>query len=97
MDMFVARGSLLAVIGIGYLIYLAVAIGDSKATQFPWELFGFAKYIIPAILVTSILLPLVTPVRKALETFAENATIFLYLLLPLSAVGLLVVVANNLF
>jgi len=97
MDMFVARGSLLSLFGVGYLIYLAIAIGDSKATQFPWELFGFAKYIVPVIVVASILMPLVTPIRKALETFAENATIFLYLLLPLSAVGLIVVVANNLF
>lgn len=97
MDMFVARGSLFALFGIGYLIYLAVAIGESKATQFPKDLFDWAPYIGLVILVFSILLPLVVPVRKALETFAENATIFLYILIPLSAAGFLVVAANNLF
>jgi hypothetical protein len=97
MDMFVARSSLLALFGIGYLIYLAIAIGESKATQFPRELFGWVPYIALAILVFSIVLPLSPPVRKVLETFAENATIFLYILVPLSVVGFLVVVANNLF
>ena len=97
MDMFVARGSLFALFGIGYLIYLVIAIGESKATQFPWELFGWFPYIALAVLFFSILLPWITSVRKVLETFAENATIFLYILVPLSVVGFLVVVANNLF
>ena len=90
MDMFVARASLLALFGIGYLIYLAIAIGESKATQFPFDLFDRVPYIGLAILVFSIVLPLIAPVRKVLETFAENATI------PLSAVGVVVFVINNL-
>ena len=97
MDKFVARGSLLALFGVGYLIYLAVMIGESKATQFPFELFTWAPYIALAVLVASVSLPLISQVNKALETFAENATIFLYILLPLTAIGLLVVVFNNLF
>jgi hypothetical protein len=97
MNMFVARASLLALFGNGYLIYLAAAIGESKATQFPFDQFERAPFIILAILFFSILLPLITPVRKLLETFAENATVFLYILLPLSVIGLVVVVVNNLF
>jgi hypothetical protein len=94
-DTFVARGVLLAVFGIGYLIYLAIAIGESKATQFPWDLFGWAPYILPAVLIASVLLPLIAPLRRVIDAFAENATIFLYILVPLSAVGFLVVVVNN--
>ena len=95
MELFVARGSLLALFGIGYLMYIATSIGASKATQFPWDLFTWTPYIVVAILLLSIAMPLIAPIRKVLETFAENATIFLYILVPLSALGLLIVVLKN--
>ena len=97
MDRFVARGSLFAVLGLGYLIYLAVAVGRSKAFQFPAELFTLAPVVLLVLLAAALLLARVDTVRKATEDFADRAVIFLYILLPLSALGVIVFLVNNLF
>jgi hypothetical protein len=97
MDMFVARGALFAVLELGYLIYLAVAIGQSKAQQFPWEIINWAPVITVILFALSILLPGVLPIRKAVESFSDRAIIFLYILLPLSGLAALVCLVNNLF
>lgn len=96
LDLFVARGSLLSVLGLGYLIYLALAVGASKATQFPMGLFRWALLVFLAILALSIFLPRIETVRKVTEDFANRAVIFLYILLPLTGLGTLIFVINNL-
>lgn len=97
MDHFVARGSLFAVLGLGYLIYLAVAVGRSKAFQFPTELFVLAPLVLLVLLIAALLLARVDAVRRVTENFADRAVIFLYILLPLSALGIIVFLVNNLF
>lgn len=96
LDFFVARGSLLSVLGLGYLVYLALAVGASKATQFPMDLFRWAPLVFLAILALAIFLPRVQTIRKVTEDFANRAVIFLYILLPLTGLGTLVFVINNL-
>jgi len=96
-DLFVARGTLLAILGIGYLIYLALAVGQSKASQFPWEIFNWSPAIVVSILLLSIALAKVSFLRKAAEAFADRAIVFLYVLLPLSAAAVLVFVVDNIF
>ena len=96
LDFFVARGSLLSVLGLGYLVYLALAVGASKATQFPIDLFRWAPLVFLAILALAIFLPRIETVRKAAEEFANRAVIFLYILLPLTGLGTLIFVINNL-
>lgn len=97
MERFVARGSLFAVFGLGYLIYLALAVGASKAFQFPDQLFQYVPAILLALLVVAVLLASINVVRKVTEDFADRAVIFLYILMPLTAIGLLVFLFNNLF
>ena len=96
LDFFVACGSLLSVLGLGYLIYLALAVGASKATQFPIDLFRWAPLVFLAILALAIFLPRIETVRKVAEEFANRAVIFLYILLPLTGLGTLIFVINNL-
>ncbi len=97
MDRFVARGALFSVLGLGYLIYVALALGNSKAFQFPAGLFAWAPAVLFGLLVCALLLPWVDAVRRVAENFADRAVIFLYILMPLTALGLLVFLYNNLF
>jgi hypothetical protein len=97
LDFFVVRGSLLSIFGLGYLIYLALAVGASKATQFPIDLFRWAPLAFLVILALAIFLPRIETIRKGTEDFANRAVIFLYILLPLTGLGTLVFVINNLF
>jgi len=96
-DTFVARASLLSILGLGYLIYLAFIIGESKASQFPMDVFALVPLIGLLILGLSVFLPLISVVRSVLEDFADRAIVFLYLLVPLSALAGLVFLVNNLF
>jgi hypothetical protein len=95
-ESFIARGSLLSLLGIGYLMYLAFAVGQSKSMDFPWDVFAQAPAWAFGILSASVVLPLFAPIRSAVESFADRAVIFLYILAPLSAVGALIVLVNQL-
>jgi hypothetical protein len=96
LDFFVARGSLLSIFGLGYLIYLALAVGASKATQFPMDMFRWAPLVFLAILAFAIFLPHIEIIRRVTEDFANRAVIFLYILLPLTSLGTLIFIVNNL-
>jgi len=96
-EAFVAHASLLSILGVGYLIYLALIIGESKASQFPMDAFTLVPVVGLAILGLSVFLPLISVVCAALEDFADRAAVFLYLLVPLSAVAGVVFLVNNLF
>jgi hypothetical protein len=97
MEKFVARGSLLAVFGLGYLIYLAGAIGQSKSSQFPSELFRWTLLVFLVISLLAILLPFLKPVQKITDEFADRSTVFLYILLPMTTLGILIFLFINLF
>lgn len=96
-DAFVARASLLSILGVSYLIYLALIIGDSKASQFPMDVFTLVPVVGLVILMLSVFLPLISVLRAVLEDFADRAIVFLYLLVPLSALAGVVFLVNNLF
>ena len=95
--MFVARGSLLTGFSLGYLMYLAYAIGQSKLSQFPWHIFQWAPLIFPLIFLLAITLPYNRLIRKTAEDFADRAIILLYVWGLLSVLGLLLFLYNNLF
>ncbi len=97
MERFVARGSLFSIFSMGYLIYLALAVGESKAFQFPAKLFDRIPLMLAGLLLVALLLPFMDIIQKAAENFADRAVIFLYILMPLTAVGILVFLFNNLF
>lgn len=96
-EMFIARGSLLSGLGLGYLMYLAYAIGASKLSQFPWRIFQWSPLVYLAILFLAVVLPYSDRVRKVVENFADRAIIFLYILTPLTGIGLLFFIYKNLF
>jgi hypothetical protein len=97
MEKFVARGSLLAVFSLGYLIYLASAIGRSKSSQFPAELFQWTSLVFLMIVLLAILLPFLKPVQKVADEFADRSTVFLYIILPVTSLGILIFLFINLF
>lgn len=97
LERFTAHGSLLAVFGLGYLIYLASAIGQSKSSQFPSELFNLSPFVFLILFFLALLLPFIKPVQKIADGFAERAIIFLYILLPVTGLGILIFLFNNLF
>lgn len=97
MEKFVARGSLLAIFSLGYLIYLANAIGQSKSSQFPSELFQWLSLVFLIIFLAAILLPSLKPVQKVTEEFADRSTVFLYIILSLTGLGMLIFLFINLF
>jgi len=97
MDLFVARGSLFSMLGLGYLIYLALAVGQSKSSQFPEDLFKRFPFVALVLFLMAVLLPQFEIVKKLLEGFADRAVIFLYIFLPLTGIGLLLLIFNNLF
>ena len=96
MERFVAHGSLLAIFGLGYLIYLASAIGQSKSSQFPSELFSWTSFIFVIILFLAIVLPFLKPVERITDGFADRAVVFLYILLPMTGLGILIFLFDNL-
>ena len=93
---FVAQGVLLSILGVSYLMYLANIVGQSKANEFPWETFKLAPVLGGIILLLPLIVPRIPIVRNVLEDFADRATIFLYILVPLSALGGIVIIINNL-
>lgn len=94
---FIAFGSALSLLGVGYLMYLAWRVGASKANLFPWEIFSRSPLVLVAILLAAFFLSYLKPVKKFLEIFSDRALIFLYVFMPLSAIGFVVLLVNNLF
>ncbi len=94
-DRFVARGSMLAVSSLGYLMYVAYQF--QQRAVFPQAF--IARLTIP---VFFLILSLVFisgrwgVARKIMEELADRATVFLYLSIPISIVSLLTVIVRNL-
>jgi hypothetical protein len=88
---FVARGTVLAISTLGYMLFL----GDQLKHQgmFPALSLPGWVLILPlgGILALSYLAGRWSALRKAAQVLAENATIFLYILPPLSAIAVVVI------
>jgi hypothetical protein len=94
MEMFVARGSLLAAINLGLLIYFSISIGQSKLSDFPWRVFQWAPLELLLGFLMAIFLPYVKSIRKVVEDIADRAIVFLYILAPLTGFGILFFLYN---
>jgi hypothetical protein len=92
-----ACGALFAIFEISHLMVLTRAIGLSGTTEIPWRTLQQAPLIASAALLLSVVMPALTPIQKFVEAFADRSVIFLYILMPLSVLGLLIIVFNNLF
>ena len=93
-ESFVARGTALVVSGLGYMIYVAYQFKTKddypSLSLKPWSL----ALALAAILLIVALAGQIPLVRKVLEGFADRATVFLYLTIPLSIAALLVVLVR---
>ena len=93
-DVFVARGAALAVALLGYAIFLTYQFqlkSDYPSLPKPaWQL------ILPALAIPLVFyLPgKIKLLRKILEGLADRATIFLYVMLPVSILSVLVILAR---
>jgi hypothetical protein len=95
-DHFVARGTALGLLSLGYLMYLA-SLFQNKG-DFPRSF--ILRTSIPVFLAIVFIVYLSTRVgfvRKILEGIADRATIFLYMTVPVSIISIILVVLRNLF
>jgi len=93
-EAFVARGIALVLPGLSYMIYLAYQF-ESKI-DYPTEALNWAPVILVATLLLVFIVGRVAFLRKPLEFFADRATIFIYLTIPLSLLSVLVVIIRML-
>jgi hypothetical protein len=93
-DSFVARGTALAVSGVGYMMYIDYQFKTKDdypdLVLKPWSL----AVALVAVLLIAVLSGRIAIVRKALELIADRATIFVYIFIPLSILALLAVVVR---
>jgi len=90
LDLFVARGIALAVLGLGYMMYLS-SLFVTKET-YPSNLLRWSPAIALLLAAGAYFLGNRPLLRKAIETFGDRALIFLYLSIPASMIALLVVI-----
>lgn len=92
---FVTRGVCVAVVGLGYMMYLAFQFGDRD--DYPTQLVRLIPLVFLSSLVLAFLIGKAGFLRRVIENFADRATVLLYVLLALSLVSTLVVIFRNIF
>jgi hypothetical protein len=91
-DVFAARGMALALPVLGYMMYVAYQF-QSKV-DYPSDALNWAPLVLAASILLAFLAGWLSPLRKALDIFADRATIFLYFSIPLSLVSILVIIVR---
>jgi hypothetical protein len=89
LDQFVARGILLAVLGLGYFMYLS-SLFVTKET-YPSALLRWTPAIGLLAAGGAFALGNLAGLRRVVEAFGERSTVFLYLSIPASLLAILVV------
>ncbi len=93
-DVFVARGTLMTLLGLAYMIYLAVQFQGRE--DYPGDVIRLIPVVALAIFVIAFFAGKVAFLKKILQGFAEHATVFIYLSVPLSMLSLFIVIIGNL-
>jgi hypothetical protein len=92
-DVFVSRGSMFAA-----SILISIMAFEYHFVK-PEDYFTKLQFYFPLFLVVAVVLAFLAgwiPVfRKTMEVFAENAVIFLYIVIPLSLLSIIVIFAHN--
>ncbi len=90
-DMFVARGGALSIAGLAYMMYVASQFtskdGYPSLTLKPWSVALAAVLIVALVYVVG----RIGLIRRIVEVIADQATIFLYIYIPLSIIAVLIV------
>ena len=90
-DSFVARGTSLVILGLGYFMFLANQFQNRD--DYPGILLKLWSVALASALIL-LLVFIVTKtsfIKKAVEFIAEQATVFLFVFLPISLISLLIV------
>jgi hypothetical protein len=93
-DLFVSRGSVLAV-----SVLVSIMVFEYHFDKPSDYFYRFPLYLLLILLIAGVLVFLagqIQIVRKAVEVFAENAVIFLFISLPVSVLSLMIVIVRNL-
>ncbi len=91
LDVFVPRGAAVSIAGLGFMIYLAERFSDKDAYPTFWLKIPTVLVVGAVIAALAYLCGRVGPLRKLLEALADRASIFAYVLTPLSLIAALVV------
>lgn len=92
---FVARSVSVLLVGLGYMMYLANQFQGKE--DYPSAVIRLIPLALLAIFLAAFLVGRIAFLRAVIEGFAERATVFLYISIPLSLACLLVVLAQLLF
>jgi hypothetical protein len=96
-DVFVARGTTVALLGLAYMIYLANQFKSNEdypsLSLKPWSV-ALAMVLIA---LGVFFVGRASMARKVVEAFSDRATVFLYLSIPLSLMSLLVILGRLIF
>ncbi len=94
-ERFVTRGSLLVLLGLGYLMYFNKQL--QPELPFPYSLAKWTPGIFLVILILAFMIDRIVFVARIMEVLADRLIIFLYISVPISVVALLTVLIRNIF
>jgi hypothetical protein len=94
-DRFTAKGVLLVLMGLGYLIYISTRIVEEL--PFPYALFQWSPVFLFLILALALLLGEIKFLAKILDDLSDRFVIFLYISIPISVICVIVVLVRNIF
>jgi hypothetical protein len=94
-ERFVTRSVSLALLGLGYLIYVNQTY-PSEAS-YPLAMYRWMLGVGAAILVIAFLIDRLGFLRNLLDALANRMVVFLYVIIPISVVSFLVVLIRNIF
>jgi hypothetical protein len=94
-DRFTSRGTALALSSLGYLMYVATLF--ENRSEYPQAYIAYLS--VPVFLIITVFVFLAGRLkflRIVMEEFADRASIFLYILLPIGLISALIVLGRNL-
>jgi hypothetical protein len=94
-DRFVTKSTLLLAMGLWYLSYIANHI--SAGRPFPYDLIRIAPFVVLLIFVLMYVLDQISFLRKIIIEITERLTVFLYIIIPITAICFLVILFRNIF
>lgn len=95
LDRFVTKSTLLLAMGLWYLSYIAKHI--SAGSSFPYGLIRIAPFVLFLIIVLMFVLDQISFLRKIITEVTNRLTVFLYIIIPVTAICLFVILFRNIF
>jgi len=94
-DAFIARGASLSILTLGLMMYITSQFSTKQF--YPSEIIRWSPAILIGIALVSFAIGQVTFLRRAVEWFADRATVFLYVSIPVSLICLVILFARIIF